>query len=280
MSLVEATLSYGRKQNGDQFVEYASFCSLSSAIGWAARWLRNHPGSAQLPKSWRTWDIKQRAEWLSSIPGITFSFVSKPIHQILLVHEKHGTRYFYVPEEKDINAVALKIVQERHQNSYYPAPDEQDEPDVAEEVIATLPKTVQRAAIQAWERYRRDKDERQRQQDDFDLAEAAVEQNDGEKAWELLKLRSEYEYERCELVTCESFYPIDVPSDSATEIARLRDDIETAWGIIANAHHGDWERASQDWRKAAECWRDEAWHRIALTRRAQEHETIKQQNGE
>lgn len=33
--------------------------------------------------------------------------------------------------------------------------------------------------------------------------------------------------------------------------------IEEAWGIIANAHGGDWSKASAEWREAAERWRDE-----------------------
>lgn len=33
--------------------------------------------------------------------------------------------------------------------------------------------------------------------------------------------------------------------------------IEVAWGIIANAHGGDWSKASPEWRQAAERWRDE-----------------------
>ena len=32
--------------------------------------------------------------------------------------------------------------------------------------------------------------------------------------------------------------------------------IEAAWGIIANAHNGDWSKATPEWRDAAEQWRD------------------------
>ena len=39
----------------------------------------------------------------------------------------------------------------------------------------------------------------------------------------------------------------------------LRDMLETAWGIIANANGGDWETASQDWQDAAARFRD-AYH--------------------
>lgn len=33
--------------------------------------------------------------------------------------------------------------------------------------------------------------------------------------------------------------------------------LEAAWGIIANAGEGDWQREHADWRKAAERWRDQ-----------------------
>lgn len=32
--------------------------------------------------------------------------------------------------------------------------------------------------------------------------------------------------------------------------------IELAWGVIANAHGGDWDKASPEWKEAAENWRD------------------------
>lgn len=50
------------------------------------------------------------------------------------------------------------------------------------------------------------------------------------------------------------------------ENARLLDGMETAWGVIANAHGGDWLLASPEWREAAERWRDHHWH-AALRRR-------------
>jgi hypothetical protein len=36
--------------------------------------------------------------------------------------------------------------------------------------------------------------------------------------------------------------------------------LEAAWGIIANAHGGNWDEASDEWKEAAENWRD-AYHR-------------------
>lgn len=36
---------------------------------------------------------------------------------------------------------------------------------------------------------------------------------------------------------------------------------ESAWGIIANAHYGNWDEADPEWKAAAERWRDK-WHRL------------------
>lgn len=38
------------------------------------------------------------------------------------------------------------------------------------------------------------------------------------------------------------------------------DALYTAWTIIANAHEGDWSKATPEWRAAAERWRDEMFH--------------------
>lgn len=37
----------------------------------------------------------------------------------------------------------------------------------------------------------------------------------------------------------------------------LMDLLEIAWGVIANAGGGDWNKESKDWRDAAAKWRDE-----------------------
>lgn len=44
------------------------------------------------------------------------------------------------------------------------------------------------------------------------------------------------------------------------EVTRLMDALELAWGIIANASGGNWERESPEWQEAAHRWRDQHWH--------------------
>ncbi len=41
---------------------------------------------------------------------------------------------------------------------------------------------------------------------------------------------------------------------------RLRDMLELAWGLLANAGGGDWGREGPDWKAAAVRWRDEHYH--------------------
>ncbi len=42
--------------------------------------------------------------------------------------------------------------------------------------------------------------------------------------------------------------------DAAT--AKLSEELELAWGIIANVHGGDWDKESKEWQDAAIRWRD------------------------
>ena len=40
------------------------------------------------------------------------------------------------------------------------------------------------------------------------------------------------------------------------ETALLEDELELAWGIIANAGGGDWQKESPEWQAAAAKWRE------------------------
>ena len=49
---------------------------------------------------------------------------------------------------------------------------------------------------------------------------------------------------------------IDVIEYERRENVKLFDFIDTAWGVIANAHGGSFQNATPEWRGAAERWRD------------------------
>src|SRR4051812_31304096 len=49
--------------------------------------------------------------------------------------------------------------------------------------------------------------------------------------------------------------------DAAT--AKLRETLELAWGIIANAGGGDWSKESDEWVKTAVAWRERVMPQLA-----------------
>lgn len=63
--------------------------------------------------------------------------------------------------------------------------------------------------------------------------------------------------------------------DAEKRIARMEECIELAWGIIASAGEGNWQRESKDWQDAAAKWRSgiysELWRDIS-DRRARQHQ--------
>lgn len=52
------------------------------------------------------------------------------------------------------------------------------------------------------------------------------------------------------------------------DLTDLWDAVEVAWTLIANAHGGRWEEASQEWTDAAVRWRDERFHPLLKRRPA------------
>jgi hypothetical protein len=44
------------------------------------------------------------------------------------------------------------------------------------------------------------------------------------------------------------------------EIKLLKDGMNFAWGVIANASGGNWDEQTPEWKKAAELWRDKDFH--------------------
>lgn len=66
---------------------------------------------------------------------------------------------------------------------------------------------------------------------------------------------------------------LSVVEELASELERMKeqvrwsnDHLETAWGVIANAQGGDWDRDGiPGWKQAAERWRDEYFDHMKAT---------------
>jgi hypothetical protein len=65
---------------------------------------------------------------------------------------------------------------------------------------------------------------------------------------------------------CEEYFDAQAPKHFAyltklvnerlDELQQLREQLEIAWGVIANAGDGDWDKESRRWQDAAIKWRD------------------------
>jgi hypothetical protein len=119
---------------------------------------------------------------------------------LLLLKEKHGDGHFLVHNDDELFATSLMIVKGRKKQGWYPEADDKPEPlDFNDEMIPKMPASFQKAAIAQLRSY----DERvSRWEDsrDFDEMLKNVFANlDGREAWNLLKVRSDHEYEEVRL---------------------------------------------------------------------------------
>jgi len=130
--------------------------------------------------------------------------ITKP--QLLVFKEKHGERYFHVPDDAALFKAALKVLSERFEEGcwYYKPEDKPEPPDVTEAQIETLPKSLQAAAMQKRREYNNKLRDYQFELEIFELIEKAIEKKDGRAAWRILKDRAEGEYEGCDLERYES----------------------------------------------------------------------------
>lgn len=136
----------------------------------------------------------------------TAPIVNQPM--LLVFNEKHGDRYFNVPNDEALFAAALKIVTERFEQGYwYVEPEENEKPaapDFTKEQIATLPESMREAAQKKLREYERSLHDYNELVDGYARIKKAVDEKDGRVAWEVIRDRCDAEYEGYALKPFES----------------------------------------------------------------------------
>jgi hypothetical protein len=136
--------------------------------------------------------------------------VSKP--QLLVLHEKHGNLYFHIKNDKVLFAIALDVLTNRLKSGYwYHNPTKYDfkseVPEISRAEAEALQegglKTLALEKVRAHERRQRDRDNELREWADL---KKAVETKSGRLAWQVLKARSDHEYERISLEKYDTEY--------------------------------------------------------------------------
>jgi hypothetical protein len=132
-------------------------------------------------------------------------FVAEPM--LLIFKEKHGDRYFHVPNDKTLFRVALYVLTERYKQGYwYPKPSDQDKPtppDINEAGIAKLPQSLQGTAKKNLQEYKRALAEYTDLVSEYEGIKKTVDTENGRAAWILLRNRRDAEYEGFDLETYE-----------------------------------------------------------------------------
>jgi hypothetical protein len=129
-------------------------------------------------------------------------YVKEP--SVLILKEKHGDRYFYIPDEAALHEAALEIVTERGKKGYYgPYLTKPEDLDFTEEDINKLPALLQKEAGPALraklQKYKNEMRAWRQCEDEVAFIKKTVEMKHGENAYEILHMRDNAEYERTSL---------------------------------------------------------------------------------
>ena len=139
---------------------------------------------------------------------------------VLIFHEKHGERYFHVPTENHLHAACLLVLTERFNvGGWYHDPCTEkkhswdpDPPQMSLEEIEKLPEgTIRGAAKKQHDKYSKWVQEREEGHREYLRIQEAIEEEDGAKAYYLLRSRSDYEYEGFTIMQFEAIEPLPRP---------------------------------------------------------------------
>lgn len=128
----------------------------------------------------------------------------KKSRRILVLTEKHGTRYIAADTDEDLGKAALRILKERTKDGCWYMREELPEAfEYRESDISNLPKSLQASASSALRQYRDSVRWVQATNATIDEIERVIREKDTKRAWRALYDRSGFEYERARLETLE-----------------------------------------------------------------------------
>lgn len=123
--------------------------------------------------------------------------VTRP--SVLVLHEKHGKQYFYVPDEEALFKAALEVLKARNCAHYYYKPEHPKDPGITKEQVEALPEVMKAEGKKKLSTY----DQEIRQYEDclrmYETIQKTIEEGDGRAAWRILRDRNDGEYERVSL---------------------------------------------------------------------------------
>lgn len=114
--------------------------------------------------------------------------------------EKHDSTRFVILNDEELDAVCLYMLQERLRQGYwYHKPKEPEQPTYTKEEAENLKGPAREAALQELKTYTSAKRRHEDNGDEWDQIQKTVKNKDGKEAFNILRSRSDHEYERFEL---------------------------------------------------------------------------------
>jgi len=117
---------------------------------------------------------------------------------LLVLDEKHGDRYFLIPDRKTLEKVALFVVTERFKQGYWYNDPRKYKPEplvMTEAALDSLPEAIREDARKKITDRKKALREWQREMDRYEEIETAVSEHDGGRALAVLIDRQDHEYE-------------------------------------------------------------------------------------
>lgn len=120
---------------------------------------------------------------------------------VLVCHEKHGQRFYVVDSDEELLKVAVTILRGRLKEGHWyhdPGP-EPVPPDFDEAAVPKMPRSMQAGARKVLQEHKERLRFWNREKTDWEGIVQAAASADGELAWQTLRDRSDWEYERISL---------------------------------------------------------------------------------
>jgi hypothetical protein len=120
-------------------------------------------------------------------------------NKILICGDKYSNDIYSVPTVRDLHKVALHILEYRFENGYFQKSTLPKPLDYTKEDIEKMPESFRKDVtekLKSNERYIQSAKEVNRE---YEYAETAIKENDGQTAWEIIRTRNN-EYEKVELI--------------------------------------------------------------------------------
>ena len=126
-------------------------------------------------------------------------------NRILVVKEKHGTRYFDARTASSFAMACLKLLKERRDKGYYDVEEPRiKEPAVSKEQVKAIDDgAIKLAALKEWAQYNDQWADYEEDRAILVEANKAIQTEDGLLAWCILRHRDNHQYEEVELEALE-----------------------------------------------------------------------------